>query len=178
MWTQETYLQALSFAARVHAGQKIPGGELPYVIHLCQVAMEVMACPEAEDLAVACALLHDTIEDTSASYDDVKDAFGGTIADGVLALTKNSALPKKEQMADSLVRIQKQPPGVWMVKLSDRITNLQKPPHYWSDDKRRAYLAEAEVIWRELGPANQSLSQRLAFKIESYQQYIGSPTQT
>ena len=172
MWSQEIYLQALSFAARVHQGQKLPGGELPYVVHLCQVAMEVMAYPEADDLAVACALLHDTIEDTSASYDDVKSAFGTEIADGVHALTKNGALPKEEQMADSLVRIQKQPHQVWMVKLCDRITNLQKPPYYWNEEKRRDYQAEAMVIWRELGPAHEPLSRRLRSKIEAYDQYL------
>ena len=173
MWSQDRYLEALQFAEAAHRQQRIPGGDVPYVVHVCQVAMEVMACPEAEDLAVLCALLHDTIEDAGTSHGQIEAVFGRQVADGVQALTKNEALPKPDQMADSLARIRQQPHQVWMVKLADRITNLQAPPRYWKDAKKIAYRAEAEEIVAQLGQASAALAARLADKIAGYGRYIG-----
>ena len=65
-WSQDLYLKALRFAASAHNGQKVPGTEFPYLMHVVSVAMEVTAAISIEginnpDLAVQCALLHDTI---------------------------------------------------------------------------------------------------------------------
>jgi (p)ppGpp synthase/HD superfamily hydrolase len=59
-----------------------------------------------------------------------------------------------------------------MVKLSDRITNLQPPPKFWSNEKIRKYRVEAIVIFDELGDFNSYLSERLKRKIENYSEYI------
>lgn len=171
-WNQDLYLDALNFAAHVHHGQTIPGGEVPYVVHLCQVAMEVMASPNCDNLSLACALLHDTLEDTPTTFEQVRDKFGQEIAEGVQALTKNPDLPKAEQMNDSLRRLLDCPSQVQMVKLADRITNLQEPPHYWTQEKRRAYREEARQILAALAQADPSLAQRLADKIQDYSQYF------
>jgi (p)ppGpp synthase/HD superfamily hydrolase len=71
-------------------------------------------------------------------------------------------------MRDSLARIRAQPAEVWMVKLADRITNLQAPPHYWTREKIRAYRAEAREIHAQLGAACDVLGPRLLEKIEAY----------
>ncbi|MCH5717111.1 hypothetical protein MKP07_13310 [Niabella hibiscisoli] len=97
-------------------------------------------------LAVQVALLHDTIEDTPTSYEELSKIFSEEIAAGVLALTKNEALPKAEQMPDSLKRIKALPKEIWAVKLADRITNLQKPPELWNASKKSSYLDEAVSI--------------------------------
>lgn len=131
--------------------------------HVGLVAMEVIAALEVEpagdpDLAVQCALLHDTIEDTAITYDDVVAAFGVAVADGVRALPKDPRLPKAEAMANSLRRIRDQPREVWLVKLADRITNLEAPPAYWSRDKRARYRDEAMDILAALGAASPYLA--------------------
>lgn len=173
MWSQDTYLAALRFAAEAHSGQTITGTDLPYLLHLSLVGMEVIAALHAEpghdaDLAVQCALLHDVIEDTPVGYAEVAARFGAAVADGVLALTKDPALPKDQQMADSLARIQLQPPSVWLVKLADRICNLQPPPAHWTPAKAAAYRAEAELIAHTLGEASPLLAARLRAKIAGY----------
>ena len=175
MWSPERYLAAWNYAARMHGAQKVPGTELPYLAHVGAVAMEVMRAlvqggPVADpNLAVQCALLHDVIEDTPASYADVAERFGIAVADGVLALTKDKTLPSKaEQMADSLARIRQQPAEVWMVKLADRITNLQPPPAHWDDAKIAAYRVEAQAILDALGEADGWLAARLREKIGEY----------
>ncbi len=173
MWSQDRYTAASRFAAEAHFGQQLPGSELPYLLHVTDVAMEVLAALRAEpnhdeELAVLCALLHDTIEDTAVTYEQVEATFGATVAAGVQALSKNPALPKAEQMPDSLRRIREQPQAVWLVKLADRIVNLQQPPAYWQPQKIAAYRAEAGVILAALGAASPFLAARLAAKIEVY----------
>lgn len=176
-WSPEVYARAVRFAADRHAGQLVPGTELPYLLHVVQVAAEVMRALVAEprpdpDLAVTCALLHDCVEDTACTVPDIAAAFGPDVAAGVLALTKDPTLPKADRMPDSLRRIREQPAEVWLVKLADRTTNLGPPPPSWTEQKRRAYLAEAERIATELGDASLWLSQRLRHRAQEYQQYL------
>lgn len=176
---QDHYINAYRFAALAHDGQKVPGTDIPYLMHLSLVSMEVIASFAVEPecncvLAVQCALLHDVIEDTPTSYDLVHEVFGKNVADGVAALTKNEKLPtKQEQMADSLRRIREQSPEVWRVKLADRITNLQPPPSHWSTEKKVSYRAEAVTILDALGAASPYLAERLRAKIAAYAEHIG-----
>jgi (p)ppGpp synthase/HD superfamily hydrolase len=141
------------------------------------VAVELIwalqATPDADgDLAIQCAVLHDIIEDTNATYDLVAESFGKAVADGVMALSKDLTLPKIEQMADSLRRIRKQPREIWMVKMADRIANLDPPPHYWDDAKIEAYRQEAIAIHDALHTANAALANRLQEKIEQYTHFL------
>jgi (p)ppGpp synthase/HD superfamily hydrolase len=169
----DDWLAAWNYAAQLHNTQKVPGTDLPYLKHLGMVTMEVFSAHAIEPvgdlgLAVRCAILHDSIEDQDASHGDLAQRFGVAVADGVLALSKNSALPKAEAMADSLRRIQAQPREVWCVKLADRISNLNGAPAHWSAEKIVTYRAEAERILAALGPAHGPLARRLAAKIAVY----------
>jgi len=199
-WTQDLYLKAFHFAARAHRWQLYPGTTLPYLIHISLVSMEVMAAvaqggfepplrtptprgvrggPESvpqqsafdADLALQCALLHDTLEDTRVRYEQIVVQFGEDVARGVLALTVNKRLPREEQMPECLVRIRQQPREVWIVKLADRITNLQPPPRHWSKGRIRDYHREAGVILDALQEASPFLADRLRLKINEYAAY-------
>jgi (p)ppGpp synthase/HD superfamily hydrolase len=177
-WSQDKYIDALKFAAEAHKRQKVPGSNLPYLVHVCLVAMEIIAALEAEsgcdgDLAVQSALLHDVIEDTPKTYDDILDIFGKEVAEGVRALTKKDSLPtKSQQMADSLSRIKAQPREIWMVKLADRITNMQPPPGHWGRKKRSKDHREAIRIRDSLSAASPFLARRLGVKIDAYAAYL------
>jgi (p)ppGpp synthase/HD superfamily hydrolase len=173
----EVYCRALEFAARAHHGQAIPGSDLPYVSHVVQVAMEIMQAllhtPGLDaDLAVQCALLHDTLEDTPTTLAQLAGQFGERVATGVLALSKDPALPKADQMADSLRRIVAHSPEARLVKLADRTNNLRQPPHYWTTDKKIAYRDEALVILQTLGRISPFMEQRLAEQIAGYARYF------
>lgn len=175
-WSQASYIKAYRFTAEAHQGQLFPGTNLPYLMHLSFVSMEILACLAVEekhdgDLAIQCALLHDVIEDTDVTYSQVETAFGSSVAQGVLALTKNESLPKEQRMRDSLERIIQQPHEVWIVKLADRITNLAPPPDCWKKDKIERYLEEAIEIHQMLYKASDYLSQRLVNKIDKYKTY-------
>jgi (p)ppGpp synthase/HD superfamily hydrolase len=116
------------------------------------------------------------IYDTDVVYDDVQALFGTDVADGVLALTIDetigAGLGKFErrwmQLEDYLSRIKQQPREIWMVKLADRITNLQPPPSNWDDEKIARYKQGAELIHKELASASEYLGERLEGKIDRY----------
>src|SRR5690606_17177096 len=119
-----------------------------------------------------CALLHDTMEDTRVTYDDIAERFGQQVAEGVAALTKDPRVPKAHRMAESLERIKLQPHAVWLVKLADRTANMQSPPAHWSPEKRVAYQVEAREIHSALAEASPVLAARLAAKIDAYDAYL------
>jgi (p)ppGpp synthase/HD superfamily hydrolase len=182
LWSPDAWLPAWRFAADAHEGQLVPGSQRPYIVHVGAVAMEVgnaiarrsqLGHPVARpDLAIQVALLHDVVEDTEVSLEQLRERFGDAVADGVSALSKNPAVgDKPAQMRDSLARIRAQPHEVWMVKLGDRINNLEAPPHYWSREKIRGYRAEAGEIHAQLERACPVLGERLLAKIADYAQY-------
>ena len=161
-WCQETFIRALRYAAEAHHGQTVPGAGLPYVVHVAMVAMEVIAALAHEDhldgdLAIQCALLHDVIEDTGKTHDEIATVF-----------KKDGFQSNQEKMADSLARIKQQPKEVWMVKLADRITNFQPPPSYWSAQKIDRYREEGRVILEHLGQGSPYLAERLRQKMIAY----------
>ena len=173
IWSQDIYLKALRFAADAHGEQKIPGINLPYIVHPVAVCMEITAAIASEgaekpDLAVQCALLHDAVEDTHISSHAIEMIFGAETAAGVMALTKNRDLPREVRTKDSLERILTQPREIAMVKLADRITNLQPPPANWDDIKIRHYREEAVMILEYLGGASSLLAERLKYKLAGY----------
>lgn len=175
MSLQDIYQTTIQFAAQKHAeiNQTIPGTNLPYVVHLSNVAMEILLVSEQSEsfntgFAIQVALLHDVLEDTDATFEELSEKFGKAVAEGVLALTKNAELPKYERMANSLEKIKQQPKEVWAVKLADRITNLQQPPHFWIPEKIEKYRQEATMILKELRGGNTYLEHRLQSKIENY----------
>ena len=170
---QDAWLAAWSFAARAHRTQKLPGHDLPYVVHLGAVAMEILVAHHERAfarpiVAVQCALLHDTLEDTDTEEAALLAGFGVEVTAGVRALTKNPSLPKAEAMTDSLRRIRAQPVEVWAVKLADRISNLGPPPAHWSPERIADYRAEAQMILDALGEGHAPLAARLARRIADY----------
>ena len=179
MKIQEIYQKALKFAGEKHSEQKVPGSEANYLLHISNVCMEILVAYSENksfdvDFAIQVAALHDVIEDTDTSFEEVVDLFGESVACGVSALSKDKTFEnKRESMLDSLSRIQAQPKEVGMVKLADRITNLQKPPHYWTNEKIKKYKTEAQTILSALKGRNEYLEKRLAKKIGEYAIYEG-----
>ena len=181
LFSVECFKENLAFALLAHGEQKTPHG-LPYSMHLLSVAGEVINALYVEPLsfdennvAIACALLHDVNEDTTTQITKESPLAGNkeVIAKGVQALTKDKNLPSKEmQMRDSLERLKQRQNCVGMVKLADRITNLGEPPKHWDEEKKRKYRDEATLILQELGYAHHYLAKKLSEKIEAYQLYM------
>ncbi len=177
MQLQDSYQKAIKFAGEKHKNQKVTGTEINYLLHLSNVAMEILVASNNEsfdtEFAVQIALLHDTIEDTDTTFEEIKEEFGERIACGVLALTKDKKIAGKDEgMIDSLNRINQLSKEVGMVKLADRITNLQQPPKTWNAEKIRKYLEMAKIINKMLSDKSYYLNTRLNQKIIEYQTYL------
>lgn len=180
-WSIDELQKTWQLVSRLHDGQKYGGpqeGEkIEYINHIGSVTFEVLKAIEETPgmqagLAMKCALLHDSIEDTPFSYEKVHELFGAEVADGVMALTKNDSLEGKvSKMMDSLARIKQQPKEVWAVKMADRICNLYSPPYYWNNAKKLNYIEEAKLILNELKEGNAYLAKRLEEKIEIYRKF-------
>lgn len=182
-WSPDIYAKTWEYATLAHQNQsyggRANGVQINYINHLASVSVEIIKAIELthnklnENLAIQCALLHDIIEDTEVSFNELTKTFGEDVANGVLALTKNSKLKSKHvMMTDSLARIIKQPVEIWMVKIADRICNLYHPPFYWDNSKIRTYRDESEIILESLKGANSYLENRLKTKIIEYSTFI------
>lgn len=174
---QDFYLKAIRFAGEAHKNQKLPNSDISYVVHLANVAMETIFALQTDksmnaELAVQSALLHDCIEDTEVTFEQIAEEFSYDIAKGVMALTKNEELDKSIQLSDSIDRILKEPKEIWIVKMADRITNLQKPPDKWTNEKKKNYQKEAKMIYEKLHTANEFIADRLLQKIDQYNRFL------
>jgi (p)ppGpp synthase/HD superfamily hydrolase len=182
MWHIDGIQDAWHLATEYHNGQKYGGPrqdeQIEYLNHIGSVVFEVMTAATAEphlntDLALKCAILHDTLEDTRLTYDDLLTQFGEEVARGVQALTKDDRIKdSRDKMTDSLRRIKASPKEIWAVKMADRITNLYAPPFYWTNEKKASYLEEAHLILEQLRAGSPYLADRLAQKIRDYRQYL------
>ena len=174
---QSAYQKAIRFAGERHGDQKMPASEASYLVHLSNVAMEVILAERHTrdfdlEFAVQVALLHDVLEDTPTSFEEVSDSFSPEIAQAVLALTKNEELPNDVQIPDSLMRIKAMRREVWAVKLADRISNMQEPPSTWNLEKKKRYRQVAKLILLELEGGNAYLESRLEALIQDYRDFI------
>ncbi len=120
------------------------------------------------DVLVATALLHDVIEDTDASYEDLYKLFGQNVANNVLALTKNKNLPHNEQISESVDRLKKSSKEARLVKLADRYVNLLDIPPAWTEEKCLDYIKDSIIISEGLGYTNTRLKCLLDKNIENY----------
>jgi (p)ppGpp synthase/HD superfamily hydrolase len=141
---------ALAVAEPAHAAQRRPAGE-PYVEHLLQV-LEILVASGARDPAVLTAgVLHDVVEDTPTTLDDVRAAFGERVAGLVDWLTKEEPAPGEPAVQARrryLARLRQAPAEARAVKLADRISNVQRLDTYPDPVKRERYRAEtvAELV--------------------------------
>jgi (p)ppGpp synthase/HD superfamily hydrolase len=172
MWDPDLFHETLHFAAAAHEGQFVSGQNYSYVVHLLGVCMEALRAasiePADSNFIMQCSLLHDTMEDTPITLQILSDRFGQEVAEGVLALTRQEG----ESTSDYLKKIVMQRKEIWMVKLADRIWNMNAPPEHWEQDKRRAYQAEAKQILETLKRGSPYLAARLSDKIYSYGRFL------
>ena len=175
MWDSKNVNNAIFFATEKHKGQVMKQPKnMPYSAHFFGVAMNAIQLaaqsqePVDWDLLICAAILHDTLEDTSATKEELEQIFGKRIADGVSALTKNKKLPKSEQMRDSLNRIKQQPFEIAIVKIADSMFNIRDRVENWSEEKQEQYKEEARLISAELGELFLPAKEALEEQIEKY----------
>lgn len=144
--------RALDFAARKHQGQRRKG-ELaePYVNHLAEVARLVAEATGGRDAAlVAAALLHDTVEDTRTTPEELEAEFGPEIAGIVAEVTDDKSLKKEERKRLQIETAPSKSARARIIKIADKTSNLESlvnsPPARWDAARRREYVMWASQV--------------------------------
>ncbi|MEJ3652430.1 HD domain-containing protein [Actinomycetes bacterium KLBMP 9759] len=142
--TVSALADAYVFAEERHGTQRRPAGE-PYVRHLLE-ALEIAVSSGATDPDVLVAtLLHDVVEDTPCTSDEVREAFGDRVAELVDHVTKpeyGPAVDRAQVRESYLAGFADAPMDVLVVKLSDRYSNVQRLDTHPRPAKRASYYAE------------------------------------
>jgi (p)ppGpp synthase/HD superfamily hydrolase len=137
--------RAADFAVERHGDQKRPAGE-PYLEHLLETVDVLTNGPGVTDRDVLVAgVLHDVVEDTDTTLDEVRGAFGQAVADLVGWVTKPDAGPGEDKTAARLRYLSSlvdAPDEVLQLKLADRLSNVQRLETHPRPAKRASYYAE------------------------------------
>ncbi|MGP4002255.1 HD domain-containing protein [Streptomyces sp. 8N706] len=137
--------EAVDFAARWHGDQVRPAGE-PYVEHLLEVVCVLIEAVETTDIDVLrAAVLHDVVEDTGCALDDVRMRFGDRVAvlvDWVTKPAPTGGQSPAEAWSAYLARLHDAPADALIVKLADRLSNVQRLDSHPRPEKRRSYYQE------------------------------------
>jgi GTP diphosphokinase / guanosine-3',5'-bis(diphosphate) 3'-diphosphatase len=145
--------RAYEFSKLAHAGQKRRSGE-DYVVHCEQVA-EILADLHLDSITIASGLIHDVVEDTSATLEDVRDAFGdepARIVDGLTKIARVQFRTNTEQQVENFRKLllsMAADARVILIKLADRLHNM-RTLEYLREEKRRRIALETREIYAPL----------------------------
>jgi guanosine-3',5'-bis(diphosphate) 3'-pyrophosphohydrolase len=164
------FLKALQFAAYQHRDQRRKGSSRgPYINHPLAVVDILWQTGGVRDTTtLVAAVLHDTIEDTGATPEEVgmqvRKQFGDEVLALVLEVTDDKSLPKSERKRLQVVNAPHKSPRARQIKLADKISNVQEiahdPPADWSFERRREYLEWTKQVIDGLRGQNPALEAR------------------
>src|SRR5438270_1011098 len=145
-------MAAARFAAEKHAQQKRKGenGE-PYFNHLLEVAELIAASsPHLDVELVMAAFLHDTVEDTGVTMQELEQRFSKDVADLVAEVTDDKSLPKEIRKQLQVEHTPEKSSRAQTLKLADKISNLRaiisSPPIGWSRERKQQYFEWARQV--------------------------------
>jgi (p)ppGpp synthase/HD superfamily hydrolase len=159
-------LKALDFAAIKHRHQRRKNGDIPYINHpigVARILWEEGGIRDATTLVAA--VLHDTVEDTQTTVEELKREFGEKIAAIVREVSDDKTLPKAERKRLQIEHAKKLSTEARLVKLGDKLYNLRdlavKPPPTWRRERIQGYFAWAYQVVQAAGKVNTGLCARL-----------------
>ena len=144
--------RALVFAAEQHRHQRRKGADAaPYINHPIRVAAVLaLEAGVTDEPTLLAAVLHDTIEDTNTTAEELEREFGARVAGLVLELTDDKSLPKEVRKQLQIDHAPAASAEAKRIKIADKICNVrdvaENPPRDWSVTRRREYLDWAEQV--------------------------------
>ena len=145
-------IKATDFAAFKHRQQRRKDAEAsPYINHPLALARVLKLEAGVDDIEVlVAAILHDTVEDTETTHEELVREFGAKIASLVAEVTDDKSLPKPERKRMQVEHAPHLTAQAKLVKLADKICNLRDmstaPPAKWPVERRRAYFEWAREV--------------------------------
>ena len=156
-------LGTLHFAADKHRDQRRKDSEAsPYINHPIQVAELIARVGELSDLAtLQAALLHDTVEDTETTYEEIEERFGNEVAGLVKEVTDDKGLKNETRKRLQVEHAPHLPLKAKLIKIADKISNITSvtysPPKGWSTERRVEYLDWSARVVEGCRGANEAL---------------------
>jgi (p)ppGpp synthase/HD superfamily hydrolase len=156
----ERILAAARFASEKHSAQRRKGAAAePYINHLIEVAQLIAGSSEQLDTNLVMAgFLHDTIEDTGTTAEELERAFGNDITTLVVEMTDDKSLPKEVRKSLQIENAPHRSIRAQVIKLADKISNLRSllasPPATWSAERKREYFAWSRRVVDALSAPN------------------------
>jgi guanosine-3',5'-bis(diphosphate) 3'-pyrophosphohydrolase len=145
-------IEAIAFAAEKHRGQRRKDRDAsPYINHPIALANVLANEAGIEDESVlVAAVLHDTIEDTGTSEEELARLFGQAVVDIINEVTDDKSLPKTERKRLQIERASQASREAKLIKLADKICNLRdvsgRPPADWSAERKQEYFRWAKAV--------------------------------
>ncbi len=155
--------RATDYAARQHIAQRRKGERAePYINHLTEVAALLAEATDGSDVVLLMGgLLHDTLEDTDATYEDLVERFGPDVAALVAEVTDDKSLPKEARKRLQIEKTAAKSQRAKLLKLADKTSNLRSlvasPPAGWSLARLRDYVVWAHDVVRSCRGLNPRL---------------------
>lgn len=156
-------LDAMRFAASKHQHQRRKNvGRTPYINHPLDVAHLLWFEGNVRDERIlAAAILHDTVEDTDATFAEIGRRFGEDIAEMVAEVTDDQSLPVPEQKRKQIEHAPRLSEHAKLIKLADKISNLRDvwrdPPAGWNEARKQDYFQWAKSVVDGCRNTNSSL---------------------
>jgi guanosine-3',5'-bis(diphosphate) 3'-pyrophosphohydrolase len=154
---------ALKFAAEKHRNQRRKDRDAsPYINHPIDICHTLCGCCEAlEPEVIVAAVLHDTIEDTNTTPEEIRTLFGEKILKLVLEVTDDKTLPKDARRDLQVKTARFKSEGAKHIRIADKISNvtdiINSPPAGWSRERKLEYLEWTERVIDELEGTNECL---------------------
>lgn len=156
-------LKVLNFAAQKHKNQTRKDGKIPYINHPIQVANILAQNGETDISLLSAALLHDTIEDTNTSEEEILENFGQEVLQIVLDCTDDKSLSKQERKDKQVSSASSKCRPAKALKIADKICNVKdissSPPKGWSIKRKEEYLDWSAKVVNELSGTNTQLEE-------------------
>ena len=156
-------LKAFHFAAEKHNDQRRKDTKAsPYINHLIGVTETLWSVGDVRDVSLlVAAILHDTIEDTDATADEIKSQFGEEVLSLVLEVTDDKSLPKQTRKQLQIEHAPHKSEKAKLLKIADKINNIRdiikSPPESWPLERRQEYLLWSEKVVAGLRGVNPKL---------------------
>ena len=173
-------LRALHFAADKHRDHRRKGEEAsPYINHLIEVAELLAREGGVTDLiTLQAAILHDTLEDTRTTVEELTALFGSEVRQVVEEVTDDKRLPKTERKRLQIEHAPQLSAHAKVVKLADKISNIlgviQTPPAGWSLERRREYLDWSDQVVAGCRGSNAALEKLYAETVAKGRQVLSA----
>ena len=172
------FIRAASFAAKKHSSQKRKGNDAePYINHPLEVANLLASVGRIADYDILiAAVLHDTIEDTNTTKEEITELFGERVCSMVLEVTDDKSLPKDERKRLQIEHAPHLSDGAKQIKSGDKISNIrdvsENPPDGWSNSRRLEYIEWGEKVVAGLRGANARLEKLFDETVEAARRKI------